>query len=140
NVSCSNCHATRSADSLNTKPEKLDEFHQGLQVDHGNVACLSCHNSENYDTLKLANGQAVDFQNVMQLCAQCHGAKASDYAHGAHGGMTGHWDLSRGPRQRNSCVDCHDPHSPGFPAMKPTFKPRDRFLESTTHHGEHFNE
>jgi hypothetical protein len=136
-VACTNCHANRPADVLNTKPEHLDEFHQNLKVSHGKIACLSCHNSDNYDALKLANGESVDFENVMQLCVQCHGNKGKDFENGAHGGMTGHWDLSRGPRQRNNCVDCHDPHSPAFPAMKPTFKPRDRFLESTTHQGDH---
>ena len=135
-TSCSNCHANRPADPLNTTADKLDEFHQGLKVAHGNVACLSCHNSEDYDTLKLANGDPVEYTNVMKLCSQCHGKQANDYAHGAHGGMTGHWDLTRGPRQRHNCVDCHDPHSPEFPAMTPTFKPQDRFLESK-HHGEH---
>jgi hypothetical protein len=64
---------------------------------------------------------------VMDLCGQCHGPQARDYAHGAHGGMTGYWDLSRGPRERNNCIDCHDPHAPAFPKVRPVFAPKDRF-------------
>ena len=92
-VACTNCHANRPADVLNTKPEHLDEFHQNLKVSHGKIACLSCHNSDNYDALKLANGESVDFENVMQLCVQCHGNKGKDFENGAHGGMTGDFSV-----------------------------------------------
>jgi len=127
-VACSTCHATRSANITTRESADLDEFHQGMVFAHGNVTCISCHNPDNYDTLHLANGSSVEYSDVMTLCAQCHGPKTRDYKHGAHGGMNGYWDLSRGPRTRNNCVDCHAPHTPRFPVMKPTFKPRDRFL------------
>lgn len=127
-VACSTCHATRPPNFAIRESADLDEFHQNLAYAHGKVSCLSCHNSQNYDTLHLADGSSVEYSEVMTLCAQCHGPKTRDYQHGAHGGMTGYWDLSRGPRTRNNCVDCHAPHAPRFPAMKPTFKPRDRFL------------
>ena len=100
---------------------------------HG-YSCLSCHNSEDYDALKLADGSRVEFTEVMTLCAQCHGPETRDYEHGAHGGMNGFWDLTRGPRTKNNCVDCHNPHSPAFLPMQPTFKPRDRFLKKEGHH------
>ncbi len=135
-AACSTCHATRPPNVNNRTTASLNEFHQNVTVSHGSVSCLSCHNPGDYDTLHLADGRTVEFTNVMTLCAQCHGPQTRDYQHGAHGGMTGHWDLSRGPRMRNNCVDCHDPHSPGFPAMKPTFKPRDRFLEHKEHGGD----
>jgi len=127
-VACSTCHASRPANFANRSPADLDEFHQDLAFAHGKVSCLSCHNPSDYDTLHLADGSTVEYSDVMTLCAQCHGPQTRDYHHGAHGGMTGYWDLSRGPRMRNNCIDCHDPHAPSFPAMKPTFKPRDRFL------------
>jgi hypothetical protein len=127
-VACSTCHATRPANITIREPEELDEFHQGLVYAHGKVTCISCHNPNNYDTLHLADGSSVEYSEVMTLCAQCHGPKTRDYLHGAHGGMTGYWDLTRGPRMRLNCVDCHPAHTPRFPAMKPTFKPRDRFL------------
>lgn len=135
-AACSTCHTTRPTNYENRKPADLDEFHQNIGFSHGTVSCLSCHNPDDYDTLRLADGKKVEYTDVMTLCAQCHGPQTRDYNHGAHGGMNGHWDLSRGPRIRNNCVDCHDPHSPSFPAMKPTFKPRDRFLDSNAHAGE----
>jgi nitrate reductase cytochrome c-type subunit len=64
------------------------------------------------------------------LCAQCHGPQARDFQHGAHGGMTGYWDLSKGPRRRNSCIDCHDPHAPKYPAVMPVFPPAESGLKS----------
>jgi hypothetical protein len=63
--------------------------------------------------------------DAIRLCAQCHGQQHTAYTHGAHGGMNGHWDLSRGDRLRNHCVDCHDPHAPAFPRYMPMPPPRD---------------
>lgn len=123
-VACATCHTTRTPD-VTTRSGELDEFHQGLVVEHGNLSCLSCHNSENYDTLKLADGTALGFEQTMQLCAQCHGPQSRDYARGSHGGMTGYWDLSRGPRQRNACTVCHDAHAPAYPELLPVFPPKD---------------
>ncbi|MBL8815103.1 MAG: hypothetical protein JNL58_03655 [Planctomyces sp.] len=130
-VACSTCHTTRPPNHQNKSVRELDEFHSGMAFSHGTVSCLSCHNSEDYDSLKLADGAPVEFTSVMTLCGQCHGPQLKDYQHGAHGGMNGYWDLTRGPQQKNNCVDCHDPHSPQFPHMKPVFKPRDRFLEQS---------
>jgi hypothetical protein len=129
-VACSSCHSIRAPDASNRTAADLDEFHQGLTFIHGTTTCHSCHGQADYDALRLADGRAIPFTEVMTLCAQCHGRQATSYEHGAHGGMTGYWDLARGPRLRNGCTDCHNPHAPAFPAMQPTFKPRDRFLGS----------
>lgn len=128
-VSCSTCHTTRQPNPTNKASKDLDEFHGELKFSHGAISCLSCHNDQDYDSLKLADGRRVEFTKVMTLCAQCHGSQMKAYEHGAHGGMTGHWDLTRGPQVKNNCVDCHNPHTPQFPKMRPTFKPKDRFLE-----------
>jgi hypothetical protein len=128
-VACSTCHTTRKSNSENRSIADMNEFHTELKFSHGTVSCLSCHDATDYDSLKLADGARVAFSNVLTLCAQCHGPQMVAYEHGAHGGMTGHWDLSRGPRERNNCIDCHHPHMPQFPKMRPTFKPKDRFLE-----------
>lgn len=128
-VACSTCHATRKPNNENKSIDSMNEFHTQLKFSHGTVSCLSCHNPTDYDSLKLADGTQIAFSNVMALCAQCHGPQMIAYEHGAHGGMTGYWDLTRGPRVRNNCIDCHNPHSPQFPKMRPTFKPKDRFLE-----------
>ena len=74
--------------------------------------------------------------DALRLCAQCHGPQYRDYRHGAHGGMRGHWDLSRGPRERNHCVACHDPHAPAFGQFEPVPGPRDRFTGAAAPHGD----
>ena len=132
-VNCSTCHATTTPNTNLRSGAELTTFHQGLSYKHGDLSCVSCHNSGNYDTLRLADGTALEFTEVMQLCGQCHGPQARDYRNGAHGGMTGHWDLTRGPRHRNNCVDCHDPHAPQYPKVMPVFKPRDGKPNPSTH-------
>jgi hypothetical protein len=129
-VACSTCHTTRQPNHQNKTVSDLNEFHGATVFSHGTVSCLSCHNERDYDALKLADGSRVEFSEVMTLCAQCHGPQMKAYEHGAHGGMSGYWDLTRGPRTKNNCIDCHNPHTPQFPKMQPMFKPKDRFLES----------
>lgn len=130
-VACNTCHATRPPNTELRVGGNLATFHQGLKGNHGNLTCVSCHNSnEGYQTLRLADGKSLPFADVMQLCAQCHGPQFRDYSHGAHGGMTGFWDLSQGPRQRNNCIDCHDPHFPKYPTVHPAQGPQDRFQSS----------
>ena len=126
-VRCNTCHATRKPNLATRNSDQLQEFHQGLKFQHGLLTCVSCHHAEDYESLRLADGRKIGFPQVMDLCSQCHGPQARDYAHGAHGGMTGFWDLGRGPRQRNNCIDCHDPHAPAFPNVRPVFAPKDRF-------------
>jgi hypothetical protein len=127
-VSCASCHANLQPDADRSASLLPTRFHQGLRFQHGELRCHSCHNAPAYSELRRADGRAIDFANVQTLCSQCHSPQAVDYEHGAHGGMNGYWDLTRGPRQRKGCTDCHDPHSPAFPTMAPTFKPYDRFL------------
>jgi hypothetical protein len=127
-VSCASCHA-----NLPSKPEvasaaDLDEFHQGLTFQHGQLVCVSCHQPPNYSALHLADKRTVDFADVQKLCAQCHAKQSAEYDRGAHGGMNGYWDQSRGARRRHGCIDCHDPHAPSFPHMLRTFHALDRFL------------
>jgi hypothetical protein len=128
-LSCASCHANRASNLEVGQGKELQAFHQGLHFAHGKLKCVSCHNPDDYNSLHLAEGRSLSFTNVQRLCAQCHASQANDYDHGVHGGMSGHWDLSRGPRQRKGCIDCHDPHAPAFPEMVPTFKSRDRFLD-----------
>ena len=125
-ASCSACHTTTSPNLDTRRTEDLDQFHQGLKYNHGNLTCLSCHNSSNYDTLRLADTRSVAFVDNMTLCSQCHGPQRRDYDRGLHGGMNGHWDLTRGGRTRNTCINCHDPHAPAIPLVMPVLPPRDR--------------
>lgn len=129
-VACSTCHSALPPNRNVRSGQDLDTFHQGMKFEHGNLTCYACHDPGGADMLRLADGSSVEYRDVMTLCSQCHGPQATAFAHGAHGGMNGFWDLSRGPQQRNNCVDCHAPHTPSFPKMLPTFKPKDRFLSA----------
>jgi hypothetical protein len=127
-LSCAACHSVRAANVTTSQSTDLDEFHQGLKFVHGQLTCVSCHHaSDNYSSLRLADGRSVPFSESMTLCAQCHGTQYRDYQHGSHGGMTGHWDLTRGGRERNHCLHCHDAHAPKYPTFTPVAGPRDRF-------------
>lgn len=133
-VACATCHATKPPATGAKLGTPLAQFHQGLVGKHGNLTCISCHNpADGYGSLRLADGKSVAYSEVMTLCAQCHGPQYRDYQHGAHGGMTGYWDLTRGGRTRNNCVDCHDPHAPKYPTLTPAPGPNDRFLRRREH-------
>lgn len=133
-VACTTCHTTRPANQAAKLGTPLEQFHQGQVGRHGNLTCVSCHNpADGYHSLRLADGKSVAFDEVMTLCAQCHGPQHRDYLHGAHGGMTGYWDLTKGGRTRNSCVHCHDPHAPKYPTVVPAPGPNDRFLTGGGH-------
>lgn len=127
-MACESCHNVRKPDPKNGSKGPLLSFHQDLKFVHGKLVCISCHNPEgSYSEFRLASGESIKPENVMTLCAQCHGPQFRDYQHGSHGGMTGHWDLKKGSRQRNHCIDCHDPHKPAFPLFRPVAGPNDRF-------------
>lgn len=138
-VACGACHATRPPNGAAGAPPLRDaaalrDFHQGLVFRHADLACASCHNVDDaYDSLRLADGTRVPYPEVLTLCAQCHGTQFADFRHGTHGGMNGSWDLSRGGRVRNNCIDCHDPHAPKYPTVTPARGPNDRFLERPKH-------
>lgn len=131
-VPCLTCHSLRAErqslrdGKLPEKPEELQAFHVGMVFQHGDNRCSSCHVPDRADQLHLANGEKIPTSEAIRLCAQCHGTQWRNYQHGAHGGMTGYWDLSRGPRARNHCVECHDPHAPKYVGGLPVLEPRDR--------------
>ncbi len=119
-AACNTCHTTRPANRDAQLGQKLPTFHQGISGAHGKLNCVACHHpDEGYQSLRLADGKSLPYTEVMQLCAQCHGPQYRDYQHGAHGGMNGYWDLSRGNRTRNNCIDCHHPHSPKYRTFLP---------------------
>jgi hypothetical protein len=125
-IACTTCHSLRTPTELPTSMAALDEFHQGLKFAHGALVCASCHVRGDQSTLHLADGSEIALTDAIQLCRQCHGPQARDYDHGAHGGMTGYWDLSAGGRVRNHCIDCHDVHAPAYQPSRPALPPRDR--------------
>lgn len=133
-ATCATCHSLRPPAAVPTSTAELDEFHQGLRFDHGDLGCASCHAAGQPPRLHRADGTEVALEDTIVLCRTCHGPQARDYDHGAHGGMTGHWDLSAGGRQRNHCVSCHDPHTPAFLPSQPVLLPRDRGLTAGRNH------
>ncbi|MBN8525078.1 MAG: hypothetical protein J0M02_07070 [Planctomycetes bacterium] len=132
-IACSTCHAVRTPDPSNKVGSDLDQFHQGLQFQHGSNTCLSCHDPGSYDHLRRSDGQRLAFEDSIELCSQCHGPQRRDYDNGAHGGMNGYWDLQRGGRVRNTCIDCHDPHVPKYQGAIPMPHARDRFQQGASH-------
>ncbi len=133
-VACVTCHSLRAPAELPESPTQLKDFHRGLQFAHGSNTCSSCHVIGAQDSLRLADGRKIPMREAMTLCGQCHGPQLRDYKAGAHGGMSGFWDTGSGPRLRNHCVDCHDPHVPKFVPSTPVLPPRDRLLGPPIHH------
>lgn len=129
---CATCHGARDTSGLPGPGVAVAGPHSGLRHKHGELACAACHAAEQRDRLHLADGRSIPLLDAMLLCGQCHGPQKRDYDHGAHGGMRGHWDLASGPRKRNHCVACHDPHAPAFGHFQPVLRPRDRFLPGET--------
>lgn len=121
---CMTCHALRPASDADARTASLQRFHQGVVLRHGSLVCLTCHRAEGRDQLGLADGRALDYVALKGLCGQCHARRLEEYERGAHGGMTGFWDLSLGPRTRNLCTDCHDPHAPRIAQVVPAPQPR----------------
>ena len=137
-IACASCHTTKEVSVLPESASELRSFHAGLQVAHGETRCASCHVSRPFTApmLRLADGTELPMTDALRLCAQCHGPQYRDYNAGAHGGMQGAWDLSRGNRIRNHCVDCHDPHLPKPPRVLPAAAMRDRVPVPHRVHGE----
>lgn len=127
-VACATCHGPTAERAIATADAGRAEVHAGIDVQHGGLTCDACHDTDR-TRLRLADGRGLPFADAMDLCAQCHGPQTRDYRRGSHGGMTGYWDLRRGPRARNHCIDCHAPHAPAYPAgVLPVLPPRDRYL------------
>lgn len=126
-VSCVTCHGPTPDEALVAGLGAPETFHTKVEPVHGDLSCNSCH-AEDRTRLRLADGATLELHEVRRLCAQCHGPQHRDYLAGAHGGMTGYWDLRRGPRTRNVCVDCHAPHAPAITPVRPVLPPRDRHL------------
>jgi hypothetical protein len=133
-VACATCHAAgEDAEAIATDLGNPEGMHGSVDVKHGDLPCASCHDAQR-DLLHLADGTQLAMTAAMELCAQCHGTQRRDYDAGAHGGMTGYWDLQAGPRTRNHCLDCHDAHAPAFQGGAAVHPPKDRFMKKGQHH------
>jgi hypothetical protein len=102
---------------VNRKPRKLDQYHQEISLNHMPGGwCFDCHNPDNRDKLRLANGGTVPFEESYRLCGQCHGTVLRDWEVGLHGKRTGMWN---GEKQYLLCAHCHWPHDPVFKPLAP---------------------
>jgi hypothetical protein len=109
---CSDCHEDELAD-----PERRDlDEHDDIELAHGDLWCLDCHQSDQRDLLHLSDASPVHMEESWQLCTRCHAKRIPDWRAGVHGKRTGYW---RGPKQYLTCVVCHDPHSPLFKPLEP---------------------
>jgi len=129
-IACATCHeAGADTDALVASLGNPEEMHASVDLQHGALTCGSCHDEQRH-LLRLADSTTLEMPEAMTLCAQCHGPAKRDYDAGSHGGMKGYWDLSRGPRTRNHCLDCHGAHDPAYRGGAAVHPPRDRFLSA----------
>jgi len=115
---CKSCHTKELSKMVSEEPSGK-KAHWNLKLNHATSAaltCLSCHNSDNIDALSMNTKKEVSFNQSQEICAQCHSTQYNDWLGGAHGKRLGGWAP---PRISNTCVNCHNPHSPAFPSRWP---------------------
>ena len=118
---CSDCHRLFLSPAETTRP--LTQ-HRDIVLQHGiNTRCFNCHHRTNRDALVDDWGNEIPFDQPPRLCAKCHGPVYRDWLHGSHGRTNGYWDTAKGPQERRKCIECHDPHAPSFPRLKPAPPP-----------------
>ena len=110
---CSDCHEGEPTDR---EVRELEDDHDEMEFAHGDLWCLHCHDADQRDQLKHADGALVAFDESWKLCTQCHSQKLDEWRAGVHGKRTGHW---WGPKEYRTCVACHAPHEPAFKPLAP---------------------
>lgn len=118
---CSDCH-----NLFPSPPETTRSLtqHREIVLEHGmNDRCFNCHHLTNRDAFVDDWGREIPFDQPPRLCGKCHGPVYRDWLHGSHGRTDGYWDPQSGPQQRRKCIECHDPHRPAFPALRPAPAP-----------------
>ncbi len=119
---CSDCHKL-----FDSPPETTRQLtqHREIEHEHGlNTRCFNCHHRENRNAFVDDAGGEIPYDRPQTLCARCHGPVFRDWENGVHGRSNGYWDRLAGPVKRLRCIQCHDPHRPPFPAMRPAPAPR----------------
>lgn len=113
---CIECH-TEPLNKLKNKDIK--KAHWDISLNHANgetMNCATCHKGNDMNNLKTLTGKHVDFNLSHKLCSQCHSTQFEDWKGGAHGKRIGGWAP---PRASFTCVNCHNPHNPGFESRWP---------------------
>jgi len=117
---CTDCHADLEVDRT---PRVLTDWHEDIVFEHDEEHrwCLDCHDADDRDSLHLASGKKISFEESYLLCGQCHGEKLRDWRVGVHGRRTGEWN---GDKLYLLCAHCHNPHQPSFRPIVPLPPPR----------------
>jgi hypothetical protein len=116
---CSECH-TKSIPELKASNLTGKRAHWNIELNHATpdvLMCNSCHPSQNLDNLKSNLNADIDFNQSYKACAQCHSSEYKDWLGGAHGKRIKGWV---NPRISQTCVGCHNPHSPKFESRFPS--------------------
>ncbi len=114
---CMECHRLLSSRWHYDRP--MAE-HQDIRLEHGNNRfCLNCHHPENRNAFVDYDGSEIAEEEVVSLCAKCHGTIHRDWKAAVHGRVNGCWNAAFGEKTRLRCIQCHDPHRPAFQPMKP---------------------
>ncbi len=114
---CMECHKLLEAKWHYDRP--MVE-HETIQLQHGqNRFCLNCHHATNRNAFVDYDGSEIKEEDVVSLCAKCHGPTYRDWQSGVHGRRNGYWNKEMGEQTRLRCIQCHDPHQPKFRPMKP---------------------
>ncbi|VAW29323.1 hypothetical protein MNBD_BACTEROID06-517 [hydrothermal vent metagenome] len=116
---CNNCH-TQELSKMISNDVLGKKAHWNIQLNHATeeaLTCITCHSSNDVEYLTLNNNKKIDFNKSQKVCMQCHSTQYNDWIGGAHGKKLGGWAP---PRVSNTCVNCHDPHSPAFETRWPS--------------------
>lgn len=114
---CSGCHDGFTGD---LSEAALEGEHKNITFDHGrNLLCLNCHHPGNSDAYLDFGGGEIPGDAPTLLCAKCHGPHYREWQHSVHGRVNLFWDARFGQEKRLDCIQCHDPHRPRFPQVKP---------------------
>jgi len=116
---CSSCHTT-DLNKMNSQDPLGKKAHWQIKLNHatkGDLTCFTCHSAVNLEQLTLISNKKISLNQSQKLCAQCHSTQSNDWLGGAHGKQLGSW---LPPRVSNTCVSCHNPHSPAFEKRWPS--------------------
>ncbi len=115
---CTECHTKPLSEMQNIEGAK--KAHWDIKLTHANLNtmnCITCHNGNDMDNLQSLTGNSIDFNRSDKLCSQCHTKQFEDWKGGAHGKKVAGWAP---PRASLTCVNCHNPHNPGFKSRWPS--------------------
>ncbi len=115
---CTECHSIPLSELQ--KEGDVKKAHWDIKLVHADVNtmnCITCHNGNAMDDLQSLTGNSIDFNRSDKLCSQCHTRQFEDWKGGAHGKKVAGWAP---PRASMTCVNCHNPHNPGFKSRWPS--------------------